>query len=212
MPVRRMHAAGFTLHARAIRKAARPLMERRRMIRPLLIALVLACGAASAQDAALPNTSVQSLDLQRYAGQWHEIARLPMFFQRNCAANVTATYTPRADGKVGVRNACDDKEGESMVSEGVARPVAGQPGQLEVRFAPDWLAWAPMTWADYWVVELDPAYQWAVVGGPSRQYLWVLSRTPTMPRAQFDAIRERAARRGYPVDRLLVSPNGMGDG
>ena len=130
------------------------------MIRPLLIALALACGAASAQDAALPNASVQSLDLQRYAGQWHEIARLPMFFQRNCAANVTATYTPRADGKVGVRNACDDKDGESMVSEGVARPVAGQPGQLEVRFAPDWLAWAPMTWADYWVVELDPDYQW----------------------------------------------------
>lgn len=179
------------------------------MIRPLLLALALACAPASAQQAALPNTSVQALDLQRYAGQWHEIARLPMFFQRNCVANVTATYTSRADGKVGVRNACDDKDGETMVSEGVARPVAGQPGRLEVRFAPDWLAWAPMTWADYWVVELDPDYQWAVVGGPSRKYLWVLSRTPTMPRVQFDAIRERALRRGYPVDRLLISPNGV---
>ena len=179
------------------------------MIRPLLLALALTCASASAQDAALPNTPVQALDLQRYAGQWHEIARRPMFFQRKCVANVTATYTLRADGKVGVRNACDDKDGEAMVSEGVARPVSGQPGQLEVRFAPDWLAWAPMTWADYWVVELDPDYQWAVVGGPSRKYLWVLSRTPSMSRGQFDAIRARAAQRGYPVDRLLMSPNGV---
>lgn len=182
------------------------------MIRPLLLMLALASGSASAQEAALPNTAVQALDLQRYAGKWHEIARLPMFFQRNCVANVTATYTPRADGSVGVRNACNDKQGDAMVSEGVARPVADKPGQLEVRFAPDWLAWAPMTWADYWVVELDPDYQWAVVGGPSRKYLWVLSRTSTMPRAQFDAIRERASRRGYKVDRLLVSPDGVGDG
>ncbi|GHC10614.1 lipocalin family protein [Thermomonas carbonis] len=179
------------------------------MIRPLLIALSLITAPVSAQEAALSNTAVQGLDLQRYAGQWHEIARLPMFFQRNCVANVTATYTPRADGMIGVRNACDDKEGEAMVSEGVARPVSGQPGQLEVRFAPDWLAWAPMTWADYWVVELDPDYQWAVVGGPSRKYLWLLSRTPSMSPAQFDAIKARAARRGYPVDRLVISPDGI---
>ena len=172
------------------------------MIRPLLLALALACAPASAQEAALPNTSVQALDLQRYAGQWHEIARLPMFFQRNCVANVTATYTLRVDGRIGVRNACDDKDGETMVSEGVARPVAGQPGRLEVRFAPDWLAWAPMTWADYWVVELDPDYQWAVVGGPSRKYLWVLSRTPAVDAQAYEALLARLAARGFDPGKL----------
>ena len=61
-----------------------------------------------------------------------------------------------------------------------------------------------MTWADYWVIEIDPDYQWAVVGGPSRDYLWVLSRTTQMARADFEAIRQRAAQRGYPVARLVL--------
>jgi apolipoprotein D and lipocalin family protein len=173
------------------------------MFRSLLLAAALAGGVAHAQEAPLPNTSVPALDLQRYAGQWHEIAHLPMFFQRKCVANTTATYTPRADGSIGVRNACDKADGEQQIAEGTARPVAGHPGRLEVRFAPDWLGWLPMTWADYWVLELDPDYRWAVVGGPSRKYLWILSRTPDMTRSQYDAIRARAARRGYPVDRLV---------
>ena len=180
------------------------------MIRSLLLAIALAGGTADARDAALPNASVPAMDLQRYSGEWHEIARLPMFFQRNCVANITATYTLRADGLVGVRNDCDDKDGGRMLSEGTARPVAGHPGRLQVRFAPDWLAWAPMAWADYWVVDLDPDYRWAVVGGPSRKYLWILSRTPSMDRAQYDGIRARAARRGYPVDELVL-PRGTLD-
>ena len=174
------------------------------MFRSLLLTLALASGLAHAQEAPLPNTSVPALDLQRYSGQWHEIAHLPMFFQRKCVANITATYTPRADGTVGVRNACDEKDGTRSVSEGTARPVAGHPGRLAVRFAPRWLAWAPMVWADYWVVDLDPEYRWAVVGGPDRQYLWILSRSATMPRAEYEAIRARAAQRGYPVDKLVL--------
>lgn len=173
------------------------------MLRTLLSSLLLAAGVASAQEAPLPNTAVQALDLQRYGGQWHEIAHLPMFFQRNCTAAITATYAPRSDGRMEVRNACQRRDGKRLVSEAIARPVAGKPGQLQVRFAPAWLGWLPMVWADYWVVELDPDYRWAVVGGPSHKYLWILSRTPVMPRAQFDALRERAARRGYPVERLI---------
>lgn len=174
--------------------------------RVLALALLLASATATAQDA-LPNAPVTSLDLRRYSGQWHEIAHLPMFFQRKCVANITATYTPREDGQLGVRNACDTADGQSLVSRGTARRVPGKPGQLEVRFAPDWLRWAPMVWADYWVVELDPGYRWAVVGGPSRRYLWVLSRSPVMARAEFEAIRARAARRGYPVEKLVFPPH-----
>ena len=175
-----------------------------RRTRLIALALTLAAGAVQAQSAPLANTPVPALDLQRYSGEWHEIAHLPMFFQRKCVARITATYTPRADGSVGVRNGCDDKTGQRIVSEGSARPVAGQPGQLQVRFAPDWLARAPFTWADYWVVELDPDYQWAVVGGPDRKYLWVLSRTPAMPRARFEQIKARAAQRGSPVGDLVL--------
>ena len=173
---------------------------------PLLLALgAVATAPALAQGPTLVNEAVTALDLQRYSGQWHEIAHLPMFFQRKCVNNITATYSPKPDGMVGVRNGCDDKNGRQQVSEGTARPVTGQPGQLQVRFAPDWLAWAPMVWADYWVIEIDPDYQWAVVGGPSHKYLWILSRTPSMDRAVFDGIRDRAAQRGYPVDKLVMA-------
>lgn len=167
-----------------------------------LFAAVLVSAAAIASS---PNAPVAELDLQRYAGQWHEIAHLPMFFQRKCASDITATYTPRPDGTIEVRNACRKRDGSQQVSEGIARSIAERPGQLEVRFAPRWLSWAPGVWADYWVIALDPDYRWAVVGGPSRKYLWILSREPRMPQAQFDTLRADAAARGYPVDRLVMA-------
>ena len=153
----------------------------------------------------MANESVPALDMQRYSGEWHEIAHLPMFFQRKCMKNITATYSPKSDGSISVINACDEKDGKRSVSEGTARPVEGYPGRLQVRFAPDWLTWLPMVWADYWVIELDPEYQWAVVGGPSRKYLWVLSRLPSMDGKRFDQILERAALRGYAVKDLVMA-------
>lgn len=152
-----------------------------------------------------PNQPVNAIDLQRYAGQWHEIAHLPMFFQRKCVDNITATYTSKPDGTIKVRNACRSKDGSMEASDGVAKKVPGKAAALKVRFAPDWLSWLPLVWADYWVVELDPDYQWAVVGGPSRKYLWVLSRQPTMTRVLFEQIRQRAEKRGYPADKLVMA-------
>jgi apolipoprotein D and lipocalin family protein len=179
----------------------------------LLATLLLASASVPAVHAAVPsarsveapleNAPVATLDLDRYAGRWHEIAHLPMFFQRQCVGDITATYTRQPDGRIEVRNACRTTSGERDESVGVARAVPGTPGALKVRFAPAWLGWVPGIWADYWVVDLDPAYRWAVVGGPSRKYLWVLSREPVMSQATFDGIRARAARRGYPVRDLL---------
>lgn len=173
------------------------------MLRSLLLAAMSA--AAVAAPPALPNQPVAALELTRYAGTWHEIAHLPMYFQRQCVDTITATYTPRPDGTIEVRNACRTRSGSMDEAVAVARPVAGSPGALEVRFAPAWLSWLPMAWADYWVVDLDPDYQWAVVGGPSKKYLWVLSRQPDMDRTLFEGIKARAARRGYPVDRLQMA-------
>jgi len=170
------------------------------MVRTALLIVLLA-----ASPVAGANRPVETLDLQRYAGTWHEIARLPMFFQRQCVDRTTATYTARQDGSIEVRNACRTKDGSMIESVGAARRVDGHPGQLEVRFAPAWLSWLPYVWADYWVVDLDPEYRWAVVGGPSRKYLWVLSRTPTMDKALLEQIKAGAKRRGYPVDKLIVA-------
>ncbi|MEO8810970.1 MAG: lipocalin family protein [Rhodanobacter sp.] len=172
----------------------------------------LICAFAAAMSAAAPagsvavtNAPVPSLDLQRYAGPWHEIAHLPMFFQRQCVDQITATYTANPNGTVGVHNACRTKKGDTDASDGVAKPVPGQPGALKVRFAPGFLSWLPWVWADYWVIELDPDYRWAVVGSPSLKYMWVLSRAPSMDAILFGQIRERARQRGYPVDKLVMA-------
>jgi apolipoprotein D and lipocalin family protein len=161
--------------------------------------------AALPARAAEPVASVERLDITRYAGEWHEIARLPLFYQRHCKSEITAQYTLRDDGLVGVRNRCLDEDGEPEEVEGVARQDADHPGRLEVRFAPDWLSWLPLTWADYWVIALDPDYQWAMVGEPGHEYLWILSRTPDMPRARFEELKARAVAMGYDLDALIVS-------
>ncbi|MFP7721893.1 lipocalin family protein [Lysobacter sp. A3-1-A15] len=175
------------------------------MFKTALITLAVAASAAGAPARA--NQPVASLDLQRYAGTWHEIAHLPMFFQRHCVDTVTATYTPRPDGTIDVRNACRTTGGDMDESTGVARPVEGLNGALQVRFAPEWLAWLPVVWADYWVIGLDSDYQWAVVGGPSKKYLWILSRRPGMDQALFDKLKDDARALGYPVqDLVMVAP------
>ena len=176
----------------------------RSLINLLVHACLLACLAQTAH-AANPVTSVPTLDISRYAGQWYEIARLPMSFQDKCAGDVTASYTLREDAMIGVRNACRTVDGETTVAEGIARAVEGHPGRLEVRFAPEWLSWLPFVWADYWVIDKDPGYTWAVVGEPGRDYLWVLSREPTMDRNVFEQIKARATAMGYDLNPLILS-------
>ncbi|GAA0901164.1 lipocalin family protein [Rothia nasimurium] len=155
--------------------------------------------------ASAPVTAVAHLDLERYAGTWHEIARLPMYFQRKCTGAVTATYTPRPDETVAVENRCDSSEGP-LVAQGVARrPEPFSRGKLEVSFAPRWLRWLPMVWADYWVLALDEDYQWAMVGQPGRKYLWILSRTPTLSPEVFESLKEKALAMGYNLGTLIVA-------
>lgn len=160
--------------------------------------------AAATAWAATPVASVPQLDVSRYAGQWHEIAHLPVSFQKDCLGDITALYTLRGDGLLGVRNACRTAEG-LQEAQGVARRVPDHPGRLEVRFAPDWLGWLPFVWADYWVIDLDPGYEWAVVGEPERKYLWILAREPWMDRTLFERLKARAAEMGYVLDPLIVA-------
>lgn len=172
---------------------------------PLPLLLFAVASAASATSMArTPVASVPQLDLQRYAGEWHEIARLPMRHEKDCIGDITATYTLRSDGSIGVRNACRVAGGEIKVSDGQARPVAGHPGRLQVRFAPSWLSWLPMVWADYWVLAIADDYSWALIGEPDRQYLWVLARDPVMSRSLLDSITARANAMGYPLDELII--------
>lgn len=122
-------------------------------------------------------TTVKSVDLNKYAGLWYEIAKIPNRFEKHCVSGTTAKYTLRSDGKISVVNSCKEANGSIDETEGVARIVDKQTNaKLEVSFF-SILGWRPI-WGDYWIIGLDDDYQWVIVGTPSRKYVWILSRAP----------------------------------
>ena len=158
--------------------------------------------------AAAPLPTQDWVDLARYAGRWYEIARLPNRFQDQCVGDVAATYTLRPDERVTVVNECRRQDGRTARVEGVARRAddKGPASRLKVRFAPAWLSFLPLVWGDYWIVELDRDYRHAVVGDPSRKYLWILSRSPEMDDATYESLAASAGRLGFDAARLVRTP------
>lgn len=157
-------------------------------------------GAGSAR----PLVTIPSLDVKRYMGTWYEIAKFPNAFQKKCVGFTIATYSLREDGRVDVVNRCRRADGSTDTASGVARQLggAGSP-KLEVRFAPAIVSWLPMVWGDYWVIDLDPDYRLAAVSEPKREYLWILSRTPKVDPAVYDALLSRLSAQGLDMNRLV---------
>lgn len=153
-------------------------------------------GAALAADV----RTVDEVDLDRYLGTWYEIASVPAWFQRGCTAT-TATYTPhpKREGLIRVENRCRDEslDGDLRLAVGRAKVVDAETNaKLKVSF------FGPF-WGDYWILGLDPEYQWALVGSPDRDYLWVLSRDPRLDEATYAGIVDLAKEQGYDVGRLV---------
>lgn len=161
---------------------------------------LLALGCAPTTTARLrlpPLETVAHVDLQRFLGTWFEISSFPQSFQQGCAAT-TATYQSRADGGIDVVNRCrkDSLDGPEKIAKGRARIVDRTTNaKLEVSF------FRPF-WGDYWIVALGDDYDYAVVGHPSRDYLWILTRTPTMDDQRYAAIVQRLSLLGYDPRRL----------
>jgi len=163
---------------------------------------ILAAAVLTAAEANLQNLkTVPELDLDRYAGRWFELARLPNKYQDKCAGEVTATYRLQRDGRIEVVNECSTADGDTMSVVGAAKMVE-PPSKLKVRFAPAWLSFLPMVWGDYWVIDLAEDYSWAAVGEPSREFFWILSRDPRLPEETIQAIIERAEAQGYDLAPL----------
>jgi len=170
----------------------------------LMIAVFFAAGIAAADvDGAHQVRTVPSVDLDRYAGSWFEIARFPNRFQTKCAGEVRAEYRRRDDGRIDVVNSCRMADGTETVAAGVARIVdTKSSAQLKVRFAPAMLSFLPFVWGDYWIIGLADDYRWAVVGSPDRNYLWVLSRSASMTDQAYDAAIATARSNGFDTSRL----------
>jgi len=175
----------------------------------VLLAVASGTGAAQAQTAAAhtaPLQTVPAIDVPRYMGTWHEIAKYPNWFQKKCVSSTSATYRLQADGQVQVLNRCKTASGEWSDALGAARQIGAKDSpRLQVRFAPAWLSFIPMVWGDYWVIDIDPDYQWVVVSEPRREYLWVLARTPQLPAATLYTLQTRLTAKGFDVQRLEMS-------
>jgi apolipoprotein D and lipocalin family protein len=180
-----------------------------------------AISTAYAQPSGVPATSplqpIASVELNRYQGLWYQLALYPNRFQKACQSNTRATYTLLGDGSVQVINQCRNTEGRNVQVIGQAKPadsaathttVANSsttlaPPKLKVRFAPEWLAWLPLVWGDYWVIQLAADYRYAVVSEPSREYLWVLARSPALNDADWSAIEARLQEQGFDTSKLV---------
>lgn len=159
---------------------------------------------ALAADPARPLQPIETLVVPRYMGIWYEIAKFPNAFQKKCVGDTTATYTLGNDGRVQVVNRCRTADGKSDEAEGVARQLGGATSpKLKVRFAPAILSFIPMVWGDYWVIDLDEKYQLSAVSEPKREYLWILSRTPQVEPAAYDALLTRLTAQGLDVSKLV---------
>lgn len=162
------------------------------MLLALLTAFCLnfaSCSTASTVD----NSTVQSLDLNRFMGRWYEIARFDHKFERDMQ-QVTTIYAIQDNGRVKVINQ-GLKNGKWKTSEGKGK-LTTTPGLLRVSF------WGPF-YSDYRVMMLAPDYSYALIGGESDKYLWILSRTPNMRQDTRNQVLREAQRRGYNTNNLI---------
>ncbi len=171
----------------------------------ILISLcaVLMTGCTGMESRA-PLHTVASVDLARYAGTWYEIARLPMWFQRHCVDS-KAIYTTRPDGKIGVHNECVTDAGGLDQVEGIATIVDTKTNaKLAVTFDNFFARLVgPSRGGNYWIIDLDPDYQTALVGTQNRRYLWMLSRNPHLDEATYQRLVGKAQQLGFPVSDFI---------
>ncbi len=165
------------------------------MLALMLFGILNASTCRSTQTENMDLTTVKQFDLERYMGTWYEIARFDHPFERGLS-HVTATYELRPDGKIKVTNA-GYKDGKQKSANGKAKqPNPDDPGKLKVAFF-------LFFYADYYVLELDDDYQWALIGSSTDKYMWILSRNQKMEQDTLDFILRRARERGYDTSKLI---------
>lgn len=150
--------------------------------------------------------TVESVDLVRYVGKWYEIASIPQTFAKQCVSDTTAEYTALKDGKIKVVNSCATEKGDRSVAEGRAKVVdTNSNAKLKVTFVKlfDYI----FTFGgDYWIVDLEQNYNYAVVGHPTLKYGWILSRQPSLSAQDLEAIESRLTAMGYDTCKFLTTP------
>jgi apolipoprotein D and lipocalin family protein len=153
--------------------------------------VTIGCSACETKTAL---TTVQSVDLKRYAGTWYEMASYPQFFEKGCS-NVKATYTSKG-GYIEVFNQ-SIKKGKQNDIKGKAFVVANSGNaKLKVQFF-----W-PFK-GNYWIIDLAEDYSWALVSDPNRKTLWILSRTAKMDNSLYNSLLDKLVKRGFDKSKIV---------
>ena len=155
----------------------------------------------------IDKTTVKTVDIKRYMGKWHEIARFDHKFERD-KVGVTANYSLNDDGTILVVNSGYNGtlNGELETAKGKAKqPNPKYPGELKVSFF--WIFYA-----QYNILELDQEeYSYALIGSSNDKYLWILSRTQQMPKETLNMLLQKAKDRGYDTSKLIYVEQNRAD-
>ena len=166
----------------------------------LLLTLLLASTSCisysvSHEDSSDPSV-VEQVDINKYSGKWYEIGRYPSFFQRNCVSS-TAEYQVLPDNSLSVHNICYREDRSTSDIKGTAKIAnVAVPAKLKVRFN-------LFAKGDYWIIALDPNYQWAVVSSAKKSSLFILARRQTIESTLKSKILDDLKKRGFVVEKII---------
>lgn len=159
----------------------------------ILLTLIGCQSANNGQN--IDNTTVPALDIPRFMGKWYEIARYEHRFEKGMT-HVSATYSLLDNGKIRVVNEGEKDGKHKQVTGRAKQPNPQYPGKLKVSF----FLWF---YSDYYILDLAPDYSYVLVGSSSDKYLWIMSRTPTLPQATLNRLLQQLQKRGYDTSRLI---------
>ncbi len=171
-------------------------------MKSLLVVLCALLSLVPARAASSRPPTVSSVDLNKYQGRWYNIARLPAWFQNECARS-TATYTLRPDGTVAVKNECWTHGGRKKAVAATARVTDPRTNSRLVVTIDNWVGKLGLAKGDYWIFYIGPGYSSAIVGTPDRKYLWFLARQPKLSSADYTTLTRRAEVLGFDTSMLI---------
>jgi apolipoprotein D and lipocalin family protein len=170
---------------------------------PAVVLALSGCTTLTGTDLLKAPPTVARVELARYQGTWYEIARLPMWFQRNCLRS-QATYGILETGEVSVLNECDTGGGKDSIRGRALVVDAKTNAKLEVRFDNWFSVFIPsQPQGNYWILDLDEGYRTVIVGTPDRKNLWIMARTPVIEDAHYARLVEISRGLGFDTDKLI---------
>jgi apolipoprotein D and lipocalin family protein len=164
----------------------------------LLIVYFWVSGCSSVPKKSSPELQVVPyVDIERYLGKWYEIALYPNWFEKGCFRS-TAFYEKLEDGQIKVTNQCRINGPDGELNEAIGKATIADSktnAKLKVQFF-----WSFK--GDYWIIDLDRDYQYAIVSEPNRQYLWILSRSPNMDVQTLESLNAKIRSKGFDLTYL----------